>query len=741
MPLPVFLVVRMMLTLSAYWAFAGAADEMRAPSAAQRPRPVALVSTDHAPVPVEDADAWFVPDRAPGAEERALAAIVDAFGAGDHARALALAPKVSADRALGGYARLYQARAALAQGSIDEARRLADALASDAATPYLLEQARVLAAEAALAASEPRAAIGHLDAVMAAAPLQPGRALLLLGRAHAGAGDQAAASLALTRVYYEFALSPEAAKAATELDALRGGAPAPVTRENYDLELGRAERLFGARRHADARRAFEALRPLGSSSTSANRALVELRLGQLDHYAGRHAQARSALARHVDGGPREAEARYFDLLAMRDLGQRDAFVQAARRLAADFPGATWSADALDALATYYVRQNEDAAAARVFTEIFDRFPGSERADRAAWKAGWYAYRQNNYAETIRIFERAASEMPRSTTRAAWLYWAGRAHAESGNRSVFQQRHQLVLDDYAHSYYGRQAARLLNTKAPAFDVARTADRRSTRSTEETARDAFPSGLVIHRLLCAGLYDDAMGEMQAAGKAWGSTPALQATIAWTTREQGDLLRASVLMKRAYPQYLAREGAALPDDVLRVTYPVDYWPLIKKYSAANNLDPYLIAALIAQESGYHPAARSAADAWGLMQIVPATGRQYARKIGIRGFTTRSLTDPEINIRIGTAYFADQVARLGGAHAALAAYNAGPTPTRRWLAAGSGLERDEWIDDIPYPETQFYVKRILGTAEDYRALYGSGFDPSLRRTGPRPRGASGGE
>jgi soluble lytic murein transglycosylase len=197
----------------------------------------------------------------------------------------------------------------------------------------------------------------------------------------------------------------------------------------------------------------------------------------------------------------------------------------------------------------------------------------------------------------------------------------------------------------------------------------------------------------------------------------------------------------MKRAYPQYLSQAGADLPDDVLRVTYPVNYWSLIKKYSAANGLDPYLIAALIAQESGYNPTARSAANAWGLMQVVPATGRAWARKLGIRGFTNESLNNPEINIRIGTAYFADQVARLGSVHAALAGYNAGPTRARRWSAEKPGLERDEWIDDIPYPETQFYVKRILGTAEDYRALYSGGFDPALKRTMPRPRGASGGE
>ncbi len=733
-----FVIVRAMLLLSAYWTFAGMPDESAASRITQRPRPVALVAAEHPPVPVEDADAWLVPDRAPDAEERALASMVEALGAGDHAKVVALAPKVAADHDLGGYARLYQARAFLAQANAGEARRLADALAADAGSPYLAEQARLLAAEAAMSASDYRAAIVHLDAVMAGAPLAPGRALLLLGRAQTAAGDETAASLALTRVYYEFALSPEAAQAAAELDVLRGGAPAPVTRENFDLELGRAERLYGARRHADARRAFEALRPM---SRGDNRALVDVRLGQIDHHTGRHTQARASLAPHLDGGPREAEARYFDLVALRELGQRDAFIAGVRRLVTDFPESTWAADALDALATHHILADEDAAAARVFTEIFDRFPGSERADRAAWKAGWYAYRQNDYAEAIRIFERAAAEMPRSTTRPAWLYWAGRAHAEAGNRGAFEQRHRLVLDDYAQSYYGRQSARLLGAKPPVFAVARAADRRSTRSTEETARDAFPNGMVIHRLLRAGLYDDAMGEMQAAERAWGTTPALQATIAWTTRQKGDLLRASVLMKRAYPQYLSREGASLPPDVLRVTYPVSYWSLIKKYSAAHKLDPYLIAALIAQESGYNPDARSGAGAVGLMQIVPATGRAWARKLGIGRFTTHSLTVPETNIRIGTAYFADQVVRLGSVHAALAAYNAGPTPARRWSAANAGLARDEWIDDIPYPETQFYVKRILGTAEDYRALYSGGFDPALSRTAPRPRGASGGE
>ena len=736
MPLPIVIVLRAAVALSALWGSMLLPDGDQV-AITERPRRAVLGVTPHDPVPAEDADAWIVPDRAPDERERALASMAEALGAGDYARVLALAPRLTSERDLGGYARLYQARAHLAQEAVDEARRIADALARNAASPYLAEQARLLAAEAAMNALDHAAAIRHLDALMNAKPLAPERALLWLGRAHLVANDRTPAAVAFTRVYYEFPLAAEANEAATELAALRDGQP-DSGGASYALRLARAERLFEARRHADARRAFEEIREAGEGR---DRALVEVRLGQLDYYGGRHAQARDMLAPHARGGPRQAEAAYFDLLALRDSGQEAAFVRGVRELVDAFPKSTWAADALDALGTHYVRQDDDARAAQIFTELFDRFPSSERAERAAWMAGWRAYRTRNFDEAVRVFERAAADFPRATRRADWLYWAARARGEAGDRGAASARHKLVLTDYAHSYYGRQSARRLGVSPPKFAVSRAADRRSSRSTEETAREAVPTGMVIHRLLRAGLYDDALGELRAAERAWGSTPVLQATIAWATREKGDLLRASVLMKRAYPQYLSQAGAALPDDVLRVTYPINYWSLIRKYSASHRLDPYLIAALIAQESGYDPAARSAADAWGLMQVVPATARGYARKLGIRNFSTRSLTDPETNIRIGTAYFADQVARLGSVHAALAGYNAGPTRARRWAAEKPGLERDEWIDDIPFPETQFYVKRILGTAEDYRALYSGGFDPALRRTGPRPRGASGGE
>jgi len=113
-----------------------------------------------------------------------------------------------------------------------------------------------------------------------------------------------------------------------------------------------------------------------------------------------------------------------------------------------------------------------------------------------------------------------------------------------------------------------------------------------------------------------------------------------------------------------------------------------------------------------------KSAANAYGLMQLLPSTARMYAKKLGLR-YSARLLTDPESNIRMGTAYLADKIREFGDLHLVLASYNAGERAVRRWQTERPGVETEEFIDDIPYPETQTYVKKILGTSEDYRRLY----------------------
>jgi soluble lytic murein transglycosylase len=333
------------------------------------------------------------------------------------------------------------------------------------------------------------------------------------------------------------------------------------------------------------------------------------------------------------------------------------------------------------------------------------------------------------SEASQSFESAAGNFPRSDYRPAWLYWSGRARDAMDDKVSATSRYHLAVSDYQNTYYGRLAAKALAQRGQAAQ-SHLVFAQSVADLNGEGEHFPPNAAIIRTLLAMNLYEPALKELEFAENKWGELPAIDATIAWvnwqrSTGESGlpQLMMARgamTQMRRAYPQFMAAGGEQLPREILTAIFPLSYWDLIKKYAGEYELDPYLMAALVAQESTFVADVRSHANAYGLMQLLPATGRTYARRLNLR-YTSRLLTTAEPNIRMGMAYFADKVREFGTVPLALASYNAGETPVRRWISErGRILPEDEFIDDIPYPETQNYVKRILGTAEDYRRLYG---------------------
>ncbi|MCL7715055.1 transglycosylase SLT domain-containing protein [Stenotrophomonas mori] len=255
----------------------------------------------------------------------------------------------------------------------------------------------------------------------------------------------------------------------------------------------------------------------------------------------------------------------------------------------------------------------------------------------------------------------------------------------------------------------------------------------------------------------------------------TPGDSAQARATVARDPALVRALELSKLARPAWAAREWAdALSrfDDTQRrlavetaseqgwfdravfglkggqemrlytLRFPLHHGDTIRREAARNALDPAWIAAEIRAESIFNPNARSPANAMGLMQVLPATGAAVAKRIGLAGYGgAASLYDPDTNIALGSAYLRQLLDTYDGLpYVTIAAYNAGPTPTARWLSQRPGYDPDLWIETISYKETREYVARVLAFSVIYDwRLNGKAVplgDRIAGRVGPPSRG-----
>jgi soluble lytic murein transglycosylase len=153
-------------------------------------------------------------------------------------------------------------------------------------------------------------------------------------------------------------------------------------------------------------------------------------------------------------------------------------------------------------------------------------------------------------------------------------------------------------------------------------------------------------------------------------------------------------------------------------RAAYPLPYREPLEEQSAANGLDPMLVAGLARQESAFDAEAISRTGAVGLMQIEPPTGRKLARGLHV-SYSHARLHDPEYNLRLGTVYLANLLAAYGTPEAALAAYNAGEDRVVEWTAGQAYQETAEFVESIPFTETREYVQIVLRNANLYRQIY----------------------
>ena len=420
-------------------------------------------------------------------------------------------------------------------------------------------------------------------------------------------------------------------------------------------------------------------------------------------------------------GENGARRLYLLVELARNRGDLEQQQQLVAQMESSFPQSNWLAEALFDTGNTYLLRHEYPAAVEYYGTLATRFPNSKHGSAAHWKAGWLSYRQGLYTEAARLFDEQIRLYPSSMEAASALYWRGRLYETQEHKpALAAANYRTILRAYPHYFYAQMArqrlAALGNTEpAPQPLLSSIQPPPAPELTESFPADS--PHLAKARLLAnAGLNDYIAQEIAADPDSadWSALAEAQIYASY-----GEAYRALRSLKRAVPSAASASIKSIPLAYWRILFPEPWWETIKAEAAKNDLDPYLVAAQIRQESEFNPLAVSSANACGLMQLLPAVGKTLAREEGMSNFQTFQLFDPTTNIRLGTRYLRQSLSKFGGVtEYALAAYDAGDSRVVDWEAAGPYQGIDEFVESIPFSETRGYVESILRNVEIYKEI-----------------------
>lgn len=694
-------------------------------------------------------------------QERSLAYFVlgyREYRAGESAAALAdLDRAVRTNSPIAEFAAYYRGVAALEAHDPGRAARSLESFGRQYPQSPLRLQALRAFARASLEAGEPEPVIAALTAEPATERTPSLEALL--GEAYQKAGRMQEAARAFEIVYYEFPNSFDSQVAEAALEGLKTqlGASFPSASESMRTERAKILRETGHREAA--LREYETLLKSNVSSALAYRWTLERAecLVALKRY--RDAEE-SLVGRPWPDAELDAERQELLVDTYARLDDQASMLRALDALANSHPQSHYYAAALERVGHFFAYQQDWGMAQRYYQALLEAFPDDPLAREAGWGVAWAAYLRGDYAKVGPLLRAYVDRYPDSPHTAAALYWLGRIAEQSGSAPSAAGFYSLVAKRFSGDYYAQPATDRLkwlrsaggrSGTAVATAFVGTSGRRVQRletdsfleqltqriptlpapseaicATSSSARTLSPFGV----LKAMNLNDLAVEYARRLLDQKPGDPRVLATLARLEAEQKHYAAALFATRELVPLYPHYQTWQLPREVWVLLYPRVYWPLVRRYARANRVDPYLVMALIRQESAFDARATSSADARGLMQVRPPTAEaelrnqnrrergRRRRRLSLRP-VPRALYNPAYNLRLGCRFLRALLDEFSGNMAeALAAYNAGDARVKAWLARESFPEPAAFVESIPMAETRVYVESVLRDAVRYRRL-----------------------
>ena len=519
--------------------------------------------------------------------------------------------------------------------------------------------------------------------------------------------------------------------AASSLEMLRrrpeGERPSASPPSLSERRLQRARQLYRSRKYEDARRQARAVAARSSGIIYDNARMLEAEsLGRLGKKHEELATLSQLLKRAGDPAIR-ARALYRMGLAHSILGRPSAARDHLDALIKSAPEAPEAAEALRLAARASIDALDLEGAILRYEQALEDYP-------AAGTSGDIALEYSRFLESLGEVEAAREVLRRADRlrldrraedqRGRFLYFEARLVGGSGDPAEASELYSALISRWPLSYYGILAAARLSELDPAA-LERVRERLHWRSLRIPREPETPAPderqyQALESLLRLRLFDEAERFMNEIGLLGGeSTRARRVFAARVFRELDEKIRSLRILRRSYDdlEYLRFDEDGLAR--LRLAYPLEYEGMIEEAAEKAGITPALLRAIAREESSFAPRARSRAGARGLVQIMPATGRSLAQRLGLTDYSTEQLNEPETNLRLGAAYLAFLRDRFDGRWPlAPSAYNAGQGNLDRWIARDELGELDLFIEAIPFDETRRYTRRVIQSYAAYAFL-----------------------
>jgi len=425
-------------------------------------------------------------------------------------------------------------------------------------------------------------------------------------------------------------------------------------------------------------------------------------------------QKRYNIAAKSFGLIKSPEAMYWQARALYRIDDIEGFNEVIRKFERAYPKNRYLAELLLILADKKRRAGKLNEAEKLFKRILNEFP--EKAENVLWGVGWMNYANGNYKESIKNFSKLTSSIKGI---GQYLYWEAKnremlskdcmlqkasLNPEQGEsdmedsvcREGVNDAYNILLKDTG--YYGFLAKARLN-KSDVFDKI------------EVSKPGVPEGKTYERiemLRFLGMNEEVIEEVKMAVKST------------KVSEEFKYLGQTAIELGEYKSIIYLVEDITNEEFLPFSYPLGFWDIVKDAAESSGVDPYLVVAMIREESRFDSQAVSTAGAVGLMQLMPFTAHRIKEELQIELRDNSGLYDVKKNIFIGTHYLSLLIREFKEIPLAVAAYNAGENTLRKWLLDSNHKGIEEFIEDIPYRETRNYVKRVLRSYWQYRFMNG---------------------